>query len=55
MFRMLVVQTRMNFVWYFWRDGEMIFWSLAFPLFFLFVFSFAFGSGSTRNTSTWLV
>ncbi|MBV9103729.1 MAG: ABC transporter permease [Candidatus Eremiobacteraeota bacterium] len=52
---MLVVQTRMNFVWYFWRDGEMIFWSLAFPLFFLFVFSFAFGSGSTRNTSTWLV
>jgi ABC-2 type transport system permease protein len=52
---MLAAQTRMNFVWYFLRDGEMIFWSIAFPLFFLFVFSFALGSGSTRLTSTFLV
>ena len=52
---MLLAQTRMNFVWYFWRDGEMIFWSLAFPLFFLFVFSFAFGTGSTQGTSRWLI
>jgi ABC-2 type transport system permease protein len=53
--RMLGAQTRMNFVWYFLRDGEMIFWSLAFPLFFLFIFSFALGSGSTKLTSTFLV
>jgi ABC transporter DrrB family efflux protein len=45
----------MDFVWYFARDGEMIFWSLAFPIFFLFVFSFALGSGSTHQTSTFLV
>ena len=53
--RLLYAQTRMDFVWYFARDGEMIFWSLAFPIFFLFVFSFALGSGSTRQTSTFLV
>jgi ABC-2 type transport system permease protein len=53
--RLLYAQTRMDFVWYFARDGEMIFWSLAFPIFFLFVFSFALGSGSTRTTSTFLV
>jgi ABC-2 type transport system permease protein len=53
--RLLYVQTRMDFVWYFARDGEMVFWSLAFPIFFLFVFSFALGSGSTRQTSTFLV
>ncbi len=53
--RMLAVQTRMNFIWYFWRDGEMIFWSLAIPLFFLFVFSYALGYGSTKQTSTFLV
>jgi ABC-2 type transport system permease protein len=53
--RMLAVQTRMNFIWYFLRDGEMIFWSLAIPIFFLFVFSFALGYGSTRQTSTFLV
>jgi ABC-type multidrug transport system permease subunit len=52
---MLVAQTRANFIWYFVRDGEMIFWSLAFPVFFLFVFSFALGSGSTRQTSAFLV
>jgi len=53
--RLLYLQTRADFVWYFLRDGEMIFWSLAFPVFFLFVFSFALGSGSTRTTSTFLV
>ncbi len=52
---MLYAQTRANFIWYFLRDGEMIFWSLAFPIFFLFVFSFALGGGSTRQTSTFLV
>jgi ABC-type multidrug transport system permease subunit len=53
--RLLFVQTRADFVWYFWRDGEMVFWSLAFPVFFLFVFSFALGGGSSRQTSTFLV
>jgi ABC-2 type transport system permease protein len=53
--RMLLVQTRMNFIWYFARDGEMIFWSLAIPVFFLLVFSYALGYGSTRQTSAWLV
>ncbi|MDQ2857395.1 MAG: ABC transporter permease [Candidatus Eremiobacteraeota bacterium] len=53
--RVLAAQTRANFIWYFLRDGEMIFWSLAFPVFFLFVFSFALGGGSTRQTSTFLV
>lgn len=52
---MLVEQTRMNFVWYFWRDGEMIFWSLAIPVFFLIVFSFALGMGSAKRASTFLV
>ena len=52
--RVLVAQTRANFVWYFWRDGEMIFWSLVIPLFFLFIFSFALGGG-TSHTSTFLV
>jgi ABC transporter DrrB family efflux protein len=51
----LLAQTRANFVWYFLRDGEMIFWSLAIPVFFLFVFSFAMGGGSTQRTSTFLV
>ena len=53
--RLLYAQTRADFVWYFWRDGEMIFWSLAFPIFFLFVFSFAFGAGSQHGVSTFLV
>ncbi len=52
--RVLVAQTRANFIWYFWRDGEMIFWSLVIPLFFLFIFSFALGGGTGR-TSTFLV
>ena len=54
-FRMLVAQTRANFVWYFLRDSEMVFWSLAIPVFFLLVFSFALGGGSTGRTSTFLV
>ena len=53
--RMLGAQTRMNFVWYFVRDTEMIFWSLAIPVFFLVVFSFALGTGSTKQASTFLV
>jgi ABC-2 type transport system permease protein len=53
--RVLFEQTRANFVWYFVRDKEMIFWSLGIPIFFLLVFSFAFGGGNTRQTSTFLV
>ena len=53
--RVLFEQTRANFIWYFFRDTEMVFWSLAIPVFFLFVFSFALGGGSTRTTSTFLV
>lgn|GEM_PF-1036529 len=53
--RALVEQTRANFVWYFFRDTEMVFWSLAIPVFFLLVFSFALGGSSTRQTSTFLV
>ena len=53
--RMLLVQTRMNFIWYLLRDGEMVFWALGMPLFFLFLFSFAFGFGSTRAASAFLV
>lgn len=52
---MLAAQTRVNFIWYFWRDSEMVFWSLAIPVFFLLVFSFALGGGSTQRTSTFLV
>ncbi len=52
--RVLIAQTRANFTWYFLRDSEMLFWSLAIPIFFLFVFSFALGGG-TRGTSTFLV
>ncbi|MBD5654269.1 MAG: ABC transporter permease [Candidatus Eremiobacteraeota bacterium] len=53
--RVLVAQTRANFTWYFFRDTEMVFWSLAIPIFFLFVFSFALGGSSTRQTSAFLV
>jgi len=51
----LGAQTRANFTWYFWRDGEMIFWSLGIPVFFLLVFSFALGANNTRTASTFLV
>ena len=53
--RMFVAQTEANFTWYFWRDGEMVFWSLAMPVFFLVLFSFAFMSGSTSKSSAFLV
>ena len=53
--RMLVVQTKMNFVWYFRRDGEMVFWTLAMPVFFLVLFSFAFSSGPNSGSSKFLV
>ncbi len=53
--RMFFVQTKMNFLWYFRRDGEMIFWTLAMPVFFLVLFSFAFSSGPTSRTSGFLV
>jgi len=51
-FRLLAAQTRANFTWYFLRDSEMIFWSLAIPIFFLLVFSFAFGG---RSASAFLL
>jgi hypothetical protein len=49
--RMFLTQTRMNFTWYFQRDGEMIFWTLAMPVFFLVLFSFAFSSGPSTPPS----
>jgi ABC-2 type transport system permease protein len=52
--RMFVVQTQMHFRWYFLRDGEMMFWTLAMPVFFLILFSFAFSTGS-RSASSFLV
>jgi ABC-2 type transport system permease protein len=55
LFRMFLVQTTMHFKWYFVRDGELIFWSLAMPVFFLVLFSFAFGNGPSSNASTFLV
>jgi ABC transporter DrrB family efflux protein len=53
--RVLLAQTRANFQWYFLRDGEMIFWSLAIPVFFLFVFSYALGGGNAKQNSTFLI
>ncbi|MBV8580727.1 MAG: ABC transporter permease [Candidatus Eremiobacteraeota bacterium] len=53
--RMFLVQTKAHFVWYFRRDGEMMFWSLAMPVFFLVLFSFAFASGPSQRTSGFLV
>ena len=53
--RMFAVQTRMNFTWYFRRDGEMVFWTLAMPVFFLVLFSFAFSNGSGSQSSAFLV
>ena len=55
MLRMFLVQTKMNFVWYFRRDGEMIFWTLAMPVFFLVLFSFAFSTGPNSGSSSFLV
>lgn len=53
--RMLAVQTRMHFLWYFRRDGEMIFWTLAMPVFFLVLFSYAFSTGSNAGAARFLV
>ena len=53
--RMLATQTKMHFLWYFRRDGEMIFWTLAMPVFFLVLFSFAFSSGPNSRAATFLV
>ena len=53
--RMFAVQTRMNFLWYFRRDGEMMFWTLAMPVFFLVLFSFAFSQGPSGRSATFLV
>jgi len=53
--RMFLVQTKANFVWYFRRDGEMMFWTLAMPVFFLVLFSFAFSSGPNSGSSRFLV
>jgi ABC-2 type transport system permease protein len=53
--RMFLAQTRANFIWYFRRDGEMMFWSLAMPVFFLVLFSFAFMNGNTSRSSAFLV
>src|SRR6202043_751094 len=49
--RMFLVQTKMHFVWYFRRDGEMIFWTLVMPVFFLVLFSYAFSDGTTSRSS----
>jgi ABC-2 type transport system permease protein len=53
--RMFLIQTKMNFVWYFQRDGELIFWTLAMPVFFLVLFSFAFSTGPNSRASGFLV
>jgi ABC-2 type transport system permease protein len=53
--RMFLVQTKMNFLWYFRRDGEMMFWTLAMPVFFLVLFSFAFSQGPSSRSATFLV
>jgi ABC-2 type transport system permease protein len=53
--RMFLVQTKMNFLWYFRRDGEMMFWTLAMPVFFLILFSFAFAQGPSATVAGFLV
>jgi ABC-2 type transport system permease protein len=52
---MFLVQTKMHFLWYFRRDGEMMFWTLAMPVFFLLLFSFAFSGNDQGRASTFLV
>jgi len=52
---MFWVQSKMNVLWYFRRDGEMMFWTLAMPVFFLVLFSFAFSNGGTATSSSFLV
>ena len=53
--RMFLIQTKAHFVWYFRRDGEMMFWTLAMPVFFLVLFSFAFSDGQNSGSSRFLV
>ncbi len=53
--RTFLVQTKMHFLWYFRRDGEMMFWTLAMPVFFLVLFSFAFSDGKTSRSAQFLV
>jgi ABC-2 type transport system permease protein len=53
--RMYLTQTKMHFLWYFRRDGEMMFWTLAMPVFFLVLFSFAFSDGGASKSSAFLV
>jgi ABC-2 type transport system permease protein len=53
--RMFLIQTKMNFLWYFRRDGEMMFWTLAMPVFFLVLFSFAFAQGPSSRSASFLV
>lgn len=53
--RIFATQTKMHFLWYFRRDGEMMFWTLAMPVFFLVLFSFAFSDGVTSKSSAFLV
>ena len=55
LWRMFATQTKMHFLWYFRRDGEMMFWTLAMPVFFLVLFSFAFSDGRSSTSSTFLV
>ncbi len=55
MLAMFATQTKMNFLWYFRRDGEMVFWTLAMPVFFLVLFSFAFSDGGSSKSSAFLV
>ena len=55
LWRMFATQTKMNFLWYFRRDGEMMFWTLAMPVFFLVLFSFAFSDGGASRSSAFLV
>jgi ABC-2 type transport system permease protein len=53
--RMFAIQTKMNVLWYFRRDGEMMFWTLAMPVFFLVLFSFAFSQGPSSRAASFLV
>jgi len=53
--RMFLVQTKMNFLWYFRRDGEMMFWTLAMPVFFLVLFSYAFSESGQSRSAAFLV
>jgi ABC-2 type transport system permease protein len=53
--RMFLLQTKAHFTWYFRRDTEMMFWTLAMPVFFLVLFSFAFSTGPNSGSARFLV